>query len=332
MVSSPVYPWQYSQWGALSQQFLQQRIPHALLCRGAKGLGKSQFARQLAMKLLCDHPDEAACEKCDSCHLFLSDNHPDFYLLSPLEKQKTIKIDQIREVIAKLAQTSHRKAYQVVLIEPAESLTTASSNALLKTLEEPLGQVIFILVAHQLNTIPATIISRCQSVYFHCPAPELVLPWLMQQTGVNREQATTLLQLSSGAPLLAVDRADSAYQMLRQQLLKGLWQLCQGSETPQAVAEPLLKQDVMTSLDLLFTLIMDVFRLSLNMPDCSIQNQDYKKQLHKLRDKVSLEGLAHYLPSCLRMRQRLHAMSGLNVQLALEELLIRWQQLRIVSC
>src|SRR3990167_5981854 len=162
-------------------QYQQARFPHALLCLGPTGLGKVNFAKTLAMTLLCDIEKPAACGQCRSCLLFQAGNHPDFYELSPEAKSKSIKIDQVRELIAALSQTSSRPRGQVALIHPAELMNRACSNALLKTLEEPSGSVVILLVANQFGALPATIVSRCQRLVFTPPPIEQATLWLQQQ-------------------------------------------------------------------------------------------------------------------------------------------------------
>ncbi len=323
-----VYPWQLVQWRHLSQQLQRGRLPHAILCCGSQGLGKLAFARHLAAKVLCDASTDQACGDCRSCRLRLSGNHPDYYELHPLEKSSVIRIDQVRELIDKLHQTSHNKGFQVVLLEPAESMNQASSNALLKILEEPPGAVVFILVSHQITAIPATISSRCQLLNFNAPCSDKVLPWLMQQATIKeREKATLLLQLSEGAPLLALQMADQDYQALRLLILKHLWALLQAGETAMNVAEQLLKSNVNWVLEIIFSLCRDLLKIGLKFSDCSLQNQDCSKQLHKMHDKVNLSLLVEYLSQCLVIKHRLQNMPGLNAQLALEELFVRWQGL-----
>lgn len=320
-----IYPWQQSQWEFLSQQFAQNRYPHAILCRGPQGLGKLAFAKQLAAKILCDIQRDRACGCCQTCQLFLSGSHPDFYHLYPDEKGKLIKIAQVRELIAQLSQTAHTSEFRVVMIEPLEAMNQASSNALLKNLEEPVGQVIFILVAHQLATVPATILSRCQAIKFHYPSPELAIPWLLQQKEINdNQQARQLLQLAGGSPLQAVVMADSTYQASRRFVLKQLWLLLNHEETVSQAAEALLKENAGIILSILFSLVFDVFKLSLNLENRLLQNQDCINQLHKLRDKVNLSTLTAWLPTCLETQHRLQTMSGINTQLSLEALLIGW--------
>lgn len=161
-----IYPWQQSQWQQLLKQHQQRRLPQALLFSGQYGLGKKDFALVLAKLVLCEAGGESACDICHSCQLFRAGNHPDFFTIYPEENGKTIKVDQIRDLTASLNQTAQLNGYQVAVICPAESMNAAAANALLKTLEEPPGPVILILISHRLGGLPITIVSRCQKIAF----------------------------------------------------------------------------------------------------------------------------------------------------------------------
>ena len=149
-----LYPWQKNQWQRLLSQHRQERLPHALLLTGAAGLGKETFARQFAQFLLCKAAGESVCGQCAGCSLILANNHPDLLMIAPEESGKNIKVDQIRDMSATLNQTAQRAGYQVAIISPAEALNRAAANALLKTLEEPSGRVLLLLVSHQPGALP----------------------------------------------------------------------------------------------------------------------------------------------------------------------------------
>lgn len=327
-----IYPWQQPNWQRISAQFAAGRYPHAILCQGTAGLGKHVFAQHLAAKILCDPQREYACGVCRSCRLWLAGSHPDYYTVMPEESGKAIKVSQIRTLTSALSQTAQCGGFQVVVLHPAEAMNAASSNALLKTLEEPQGCVVFILVAHQLATIPATILSRCQRLRFACPPQAAGLSWLLaQQVTADTNQVTLALRLASGAPLRAQTLLSSSDETrtLRCALPESLLCLLEQRITVSEVVESLLKHETVKVLHLLFSLAFDLLRLCLRLPESSLVNQDTIKQLHKLSDKVNLTALAEWLPKCLQTRHRLQTLPGINVQLALEALLVRWQQLRI---
>lgn len=211
---STIYPWQSKVWARLNQD--GQRLPHAILLHGRAGIGKYDFARSFSQALLCVNrtAGEQACGVCASCNWFNDESHPDFRLLSPEQeseaddesvatkktKKKTqISIAQVRDLNDFLSLSSHRSnGLRIVLIHPAETLNVASANALLKVLEEPAPGVVFILVAHQLQRLLPTIISRCQKINMPIPHEAQALAWLSEQGVQNAKQQLAYLE---GSPI-----------------------------------------------------------------------------------------------------------------------------------
>ncbi|MDH4456286.1 MAG: DNA polymerase III subunit delta' [Candidatus Methylopumilus sp.] len=200
----------------------KKRLPHAILLRGQSGIGKLAFAISLSQALLCEKINSAnqACGVCPSCGWFEQDNHPDFRLISPeqdvskddevgtknTKKRTQIVIEQIRGLSDFLSLSSHKSdGVRIVLIHPAEGLNAAAANALLKMLEEPPPNVIFILVAHQAHKILPTIMSRCQKIDMPVPSSDDALVW-MRQEGI--QSAEVLLSYVGGSPLMAIDEEE----------------------------------------------------------------------------------------------------------------------------
>lgn len=140
-----------AQMQQLTSAYENQRLSHAYLLSGIPGLGKTDFALAFAQKVLGSDPHQ----------------HPDFIFIQPEEKSHSIKIDQIRALTDVLSRTAHRGSYQVALISPADAMPTGAANALLKTLEEPQGNVLILLVDNQTHSLPKTILSRCQKIAFY---------------------------------------------------------------------------------------------------------------------------------------------------------------------
>jgi DNA polymerase III subunit delta' len=220
MIVKKNYPWQASIWERLLSD--RNRFPHALLLRGKSGIGKLNFAVSLSQALLCEQINSVnqACGKCLSCGWFEQDNHPDFRLISPEQdtskdneistkstKKKTqIVIEQIRGLSEFLSLSSHQSnGHRIVIIHPAEGLNAAAANALLKMLEEPPQDVLFILVAHQVHKILPTIMSRCQKIDMPAPSTEDALSW-MKSEGI--QNAELILSYAGGSPLMAIDEAE----------------------------------------------------------------------------------------------------------------------------
>ncbi|MXR37305.1 DNA polymerase III subunit delta' [Craterilacuibacter sinensis] len=224
-----LYPWHQADWARISSEF--SRLPNAWLFTGMAGSGKLEFAEHLAQALLCDQPlaDHGACGQCESCRWFGSGSHPDFRRLSPIiegeeegkegkptRKLAQIKIEAVREIIEFSQLSSHRHGQRVVLVEPAETLNPAAANALLKVLEEPPDDVLFLLVAHSPQRLLPTIKSRCRQYPLARPSHEMALAWLKSQ-GIARAEIE--LAHNGGAPLFNHDPALTA---LRDQFVAAL--------------------------------------------------------------------------------------------------------------
>ena len=125
------------------------------------------------------------------------DRHPDLHWLHPEEDKETISVDQVRDVIDIFTLTAHRGGAKVAIVEPAEALTTAAANALLKTLEEPSPGSYLLLLSHQPGRLAATVRSRCQHLALRAPATERVATWL----GVAPPVVAEAKRLVGAAPL-----------------------------------------------------------------------------------------------------------------------------------
>ena len=197
------YPWQDSLW---QQMAGRAQHAHAYLLHGPAGIGKRALAERLMASLLCKQPvGLEACGSCKSCSLLAAGSHPDNYILEPEEADKAIKVDQVRELVNFVVQTAQLGGRKVVLVEPVESMNVNAANALLKSLEEPSGNTILLLVSHQSSRLLPTIRSRC--VQQACPLPSEVmsLEWLAKALPeCSDAQRIELLTLAAGSPLAAV--------------------------------------------------------------------------------------------------------------------------------
>ena len=172
-----IYAWQQEQYNRLVKAYLSGTMPHALLLHGLAGVGKYDVASQLANTVLCEKAASLPCGSCESCRWFEAGSHPDMFEVRPEEKSKVIKISQIRSLIQRLQKTA-QKRYQVVILHPADQLNRAAANALLKTLEEPAGAVLIMLLSDRPSRLPATILSRCQRVSFQVNDSRLAVEWI----------------------------------------------------------------------------------------------------------------------------------------------------------
>lgn len=173
------------------------RAPHALLLLGPPGSGKRAAAAWIAARRL-----GIAAPDTEPRYPLAIPEHVDLYWTSPAEDKHTVGIDQIRALVGDLSLTSHAGGAKVAVIDPAQAMTANAANSLLKTLEEPPGDTLLVLIADRVGSLPATIFSRCQRMNVPLPAMTDSLAWL------NRLQPSSdwppVLEAAGNAPLEAV--------------------------------------------------------------------------------------------------------------------------------
>lgn len=240
-----VAPWLQRQRASL----LAQR-GHAWLLHGPAGLGQYELALELARAWLCDSPGEqGACGECGSCHAVDVRAHADLCVLLPeaqmlalgwplderaraeiddkkRKPSREIRVEAMRGAVEFGQRTSARGRGKAVLVFPAERMNAISANALLKTLEEPPGDVRFVLATGAAHLLLPTIRSRCMGHPMAWPAPQEALAWLQAQPGLPAADAPVLLAAAGGRPQEALRMAEAgrsarAWNALPQALARG---------------------------------------------------------------------------------------------------------------
>ncbi|MHB1947285.1 MAG: DNA polymerase III subunit delta' [Gammaproteobacteria bacterium] len=321
-MTANIFPWQIQQWQQLIASKQQNRLPHALLLTGVRGLGKKLFALAFARALLCQVNGDEPCGQCHSCHLLSSQAHPDLLMVEP--DGQMIKIDQIREMVQFVNETAFQNGLRIIIINPANAMNMNAANALLKTLEEPAPNSLMILISDQGLRLPATILSRCQKIIFNKPAPDVAQAWL--QTQNNSQDPQLLLNLAAGAPLRAKELAENGLFTLRQELYQGLDLLAQSKADPLQLAIQCQEQDLTVLLSFMFVWLQDLLRIKLTYGEAELINFDYQPVFVRLAQRFSHAKLLQYLDHVKKIYA--HALSSVNLnrQLVLEELFIYWTQ------
>lgn len=203
----------------LSKSVKNNNLAHTYIFCGPDNLGKTTAANFFAKILLCREPkDGLPCGECPSCEKLLSglnkaeggegtdlgEAHGDLHLIKKEKDKKNISIGQIREFIRKLGMSSFLNSYKVGIIKHADSLSIEAANALLKTLEEPKKKVIIILVASDIDALPATVVSRGQVLKFKPVSFGVIYDYLLKERGATRSAAKNFSRMCLGRPALAV--------------------------------------------------------------------------------------------------------------------------------
>ena len=211
---------------ALAQTYARARLAHAYVFAGPDGVGKALVARELAKALLCEGRAAdrlEACDRCAACHLVDADTHPDLMQVGRPEGKFQLPIETIRHVGEWMALSSARGAHKVALVDDAQTLNAESSNAFLKTLEEPPPGAVLILVATRANDLLPTIRSRCQVVRFG-PLSSRTLQDVLEGPphSVPPDRAAFLAKASGGSVAQALRLADPQVWALRADVFRRL--------------------------------------------------------------------------------------------------------------
>jgi len=241
-MSAPAPAWLGGQTAALRAAFSSGRLAHALLIHEAPGTGGDWLASWTAQLVLCQNPARAPCGACAACRRVVALQHPDLTWLRPQEDSRQIRIEQVRELSAELALTSHAGGYKVGIITPADALNRFAANALLKTLEEPALRTLLMLVATQPSRLPATILSRCQRLRVRPPARADAVAWLSATRGAGDWNAA--LEVLGEAPMLAAQADAAEVAAVGAESRATLDELAAGSADPVAAAERWARADL----------------------------------------------------------------------------------------
>ena len=231
----PTPPWTAGLTAALSQALSAGRLPHALLIHEAPGSGGEWLAAWTAQLVLCQERGQAPCGHCTACRRVAARQHPDLHWVSLEDESREIKIDQVRDLAADLALKSHGGGYKVGVITPADALNRFAANALLKTLEEPPGTTLLVLVATQPSRLPATVRSRCQRLRIRAPQRAESLAWLAAAKGEGDWNAA--LDALGEAPMLLIQGDAAELAEIGADSRRTLDALSAGSADPVTAAE-----------------------------------------------------------------------------------------------
>jgi DNA polymerase-3 subunit delta' len=326
---SELYPWQKNDWQRLQE--LRRRPPQGLLFKGSKGIGKLDLAVNFAHSLLCEHPQPSglACGKCPACHWLSQGSHPDFRLLQPealaieetepgKKPSKQITVEQIRGLADFLGMSAHQGGMRVVVIFPAEAMNSNAANALLKSLEEPPRNMLFILVTHKPQQLLPTILSRCVTFALTIPDAPTATQWLREQGIKEPAQA---LAAAGFSPLLAMQGDAQTGTDERAKLLAALRQ--PASLDVFALAEMLQKTEQVLVVQWLQQWSYDLSAMKL--AGSVRYHMGEEETIKKLVASIAPLNLAR-LQKLLQTSKR-EAQHTLNPKLFFESLLLAYRQL-----
>ena len=303
MIPEPL-PWHDEQWNRVERAVRSERMPHALLLHGVAGNGKGLFAGRLAARLMCRSPG-SPCGACDSCRFCAAGSHPDLTHVTVAKDRREIVVEQIRSLVHSAGLTARIGRCKVVVVDPAEQMNRHAANTLLKTLEEPPGDTVFLLVSSNHSILLATIRSRCQMIAFPAADRDQAIGWLRGRV----PDAESALALANGAPVRAAALSGEGLDEVRAGLVRDLDTLLRGGE-PMAVASQ-WKNIGRATVSLWLTDI-----LGERLRDGATESTGTGTRV----DRTRITRLLDVLDVCLDVRRGVLMRSSTNEQLALERL------------
>lgn len=310
----------------LRRHLAGDRVPNALLFAGTDGVGKRLFALELAKAFLCrNNANSEACCECQACQRagqfefpkaddkdahkkVIFSNHTDVGTV--IAYNRNILVDAIRDLEKEAYFRPYEGNARFFLINDADKMNDAASNALLKTLEEPASTSHIILISSRPDTLLPTIRSRCQTVRFATVETEKIEQFL-----IERRLAATDAKLNARLAFGSVSRALSIdLEKLRDQreiLLNVLIDAIENHDrvsllqTAEKLNDAKNKDSFEDNLEILLTLIRDVWTLSLNGGDEKIINIDLAPQLKRLSENAESRRLSGWMDEIELLRENL---------------------------
>jgi DNA polymerase-3 subunit delta' len=291
------------------------RIHHAYLFTGMEGIGKRLVALNMAKALNCAEPGGEACDSCRSCRLIDKGVHPDIILIEPTGE--SIKIEQIRELERSIAFKPYEARWRVILIDRAERMTRDAANALLKTLEEPPPWTTVILSARTIESLPATVLSRCQRIRFSPLSHEEVKKVLLDR--LSTEEITMLAPLTGGSPGRALQMDSEEIKRVKDLVISAL---SPSLNRRLQIARELAHEEGRGRLflEILGGWLRDLIIYQETQEDRTLFNRDLLAEIKKVASIRQTEGLLRDFWSLHEIQRGIEAHG--NLQLSLEAALL----------
>ncbi|MBC7782815.1 MAG: DNA polymerase III subunit delta' [Burkholderiales bacterium] len=318
---------------ALRDAYIADRLPHALVFSGPVGVGKATTARALGALFLCENPKkDSPCCKCAACKLFDASSHPDFHVITKeliryhdktgKSKGIDLSINVIRpELLEKVAMKAAMNRGKVFVIEQAELMNAQAQNAMLKTLEEPAGRTLIILLTDQPGSILATVRSRSQVIRFAALSFDVVQEQLVARK-IDKRTGDRAANVADGSLGLALKWIEDGVVYAADQLTSMLESAERGGDarglpewfkkSAEAYAQKQLERDELGSKD---QATREALTLYLRLA-----SEHFRKRMAQIRgdDPNALEAMCAAVDSVVLTESYID--SNVNVPLAMQQL------------
>lgn len=314
----------------LRRMLAKERVPRSLLFAGIEGVGKKQFALELAKSFICvNRQGTEACDRCAACRRadnfnfprpddrdahqeVIFSEHPDIGMVIPYKNG--ILVDAIRDLEKEANFRPYEAKARIFIIDDADKLNSAqknAANALLKTLEEPTPTTYLFLVTSRPDSLLQTIVSRCQTIRFAPIETDAIQQKILAGQKFSPVEAELVARLSAGSIGRALDFDLQKFRARRETMMNALQSL-DGKpnhlsllKIGEEITDAKNKDDYEFYLEILQTLIRDVWAIKTGAPDKSFVNVDLRPALQKLALNSDSRRLAAWLSEIENLRATL---------------------------
>ena len=283
----------------LLSQIENDRIPHAIIIEGEKGLGRHILSEFLSSAILCTG-NSSPCGECRSCRMSIAHSHPDISTVAPEDKKKNIAVAQIRELRQSAFIKPHLGNRRVFIIDKAETMNEQAQNTLLKILEEPPAGVYFLLLTESAKAMLETVLSRCVTFKLAPPPRSEAVEWIIGNIKPKRD-----VELIKRALDESKGNIGRAVELLRKR----------NSDSPEAIAK--------TFSELLFsgdeyTMLLTLNKFQQDRPKADVFLSSFKYEISLLlRENYSNPQKAKLLTELYSLCDRFYESLKTNINLSL---------------
>lgn len=312
----------------LQNAISMNKVSHAYIINGERSSGKEFVAKIFAMTLQCEKQGTEPCGECHSCKQAMNQNHPDIIFVSH-EKPNTIGVEDIRNQINNdIVIKPYSGPRKIYIMNEGEKMTVQAQNALLKTLEEPPGYAVILILTANVDAFLPTILSRCVVLNMKPVADELVKKYLMSELHVPDYKANICVAFARGnigkAKLLA---SSEEFEKVKEEAIT-LVKYINDMETNEIVKAikkiSEYKLDVNDYLDILSVWYRDVLLYKATRDINSLIFRDELQQITRVADRSTYEGIENIVNALEQAKRRLQA--NVNFDLTMELLLLTIQE------
>jgi DNA polymerase-3 subunit delta' len=309
---------------SLIRSINNDQVSHCYIFEGPKGMGKYELAMVFAQSLFCENFDSDPCNRCPSCIKVNSGNHPDLHIIN--NSETTIKREEIDSLVESICIKPYESKKKVYIIKAADKMTPQASNTFLKTLEEPSGDAVVILLTTNENLLLPTVMSRCQTVKFRNVSKEKIKKYLKENYHTEDTLSDLAAEYSKGILNKAVNIVNGNDDILKQreEVIKLFDNIVNSDSELIYELESYFeenKDSIDTIIEIIMIWIRDCMFAQNNMDDL-VLNKDFK-QLAKAHGQLmessnNLIELMQYTSNNIK--------SNVNYKLSIDNMLLKIQE------